>query len=219
MRAADLLIEEIVGSSQIPSSGRRREVVRELRSHIDDFVLAARAAGHDEDEIERLVRASFGDPRQMGRNFAWVYRRDRAILRLAVFGFSALAVASLSAAGILAVQAGVAAGFGVPLPRTLLTYHAWIESTNIFATAAAYAAILSLERLFERQRGVKAAILLMGVVCALRLVLGAVGIRASFLVFGCGNAVFLRAVQAVCKGRAARFLIVVACFGLLGAML
>ena len=42
MRAAEELIDCIVNSSQIPSGKRRREIQRELRSHIEDFVVAAR---------------------------------------------------------------------------------------------------------------------------------------------------------------------------------
>ena len=45
MRAAEELIDQIVNSSQIPSGKRRREIQRELRSHIEDFVVAAREAG------------------------------------------------------------------------------------------------------------------------------------------------------------------------------
>ena len=81
MRAADQLIDSIVNSSQIPSGKRRGEIQRELRSHIEDFVVAAREAGRDQDEIEKLVLANFGDPGQIAQGFAWVYRHERRRLR------------------------------------------------------------------------------------------------------------------------------------------
>jgi hypothetical protein len=219
MRAADALIEEIVASSQIPSGKRRREVVRELRSHIDDFVLDARGAGHREDEIERMILANFGDPRQVGRDFAWVYRRERALLRLCVFALSTLAVASLSAVGTLMVQAGVAAGFGIPFLRTLGTRHTIIEAADIFATVAAYVGILSLERLFGRRRFPKA---IAGLSLIFAILLGcfaAAGAGAPFLIFGFANAIFLRSVQVMWKAQAARLGAALVCFGLFGVWL
>src|SRR5579872_469542 len=156
MRATEALIEEIVASSQIPSGKRRREVARELRSHIEDFVLVARRAGQTDDEIESLVLANFGDPRQIGLNFAWVYRRERTVLRFSVFGLCTLAVASLISAAVLAMQACAAIGFGVPILRALGTRHTMIEAVDILATAAAYVGFISLENLFDRHRFQKA---------------------------------------------------------------
>ena len=89
----DHLIDEIVSSAQIPSESRRREVLRELQAHVEDFVFCARSAGHTEEEAERLAFASFGDPRQIAMQFGWVYRKQRAFLRVAVFVLSTIAVA------------------------------------------------------------------------------------------------------------------------------
>jgi hypothetical protein len=219
MRPTDNLIEEIVTSSRIPWGKRRREVVRELRSHVDDFVLVARDAGHAEEEIERMVLSSFGDPHQMGCNFAWVYRRERAVLCLSVLGLSTLAIAILVAAGVLAVQAGVAAGFGIPFPKTLGSRHTIIESFDILATVAAYVGILSIERLFQRHRIPKAMATLSLIFAALFGVCAAAGMRAPFLVFGCTSAIFLRTVQTIWNGQAARLVTVATCFGLFGVWL
>ena len=60
MRAVDELIEYIMNSARIPSRTRRRDIERELRCHIEDFVVAAREAGCGQDEIEKLVVANFG---------------------------------------------------------------------------------------------------------------------------------------------------------------
>ena len=144
MRAAAALLEKIIDRSQIPSGKRRREVERELRGHIEDFVMDARGAGYGEDEIERMAIESFGDPLEVARNFGWVYRHERALQRLWVFGLSTAAVAILIAAGTLAVQAGVAAGFGVPFSGR----HSMIEAWDILATVAVYMGMISVERAF-----------------------------------------------------------------------
>jgi hypothetical protein len=43
------------------SEKRRREVLRELRAHVEDFVSAGRQSGSSEEEIERLLLERFGD--------------------------------------------------------------------------------------------------------------------------------------------------------------
>src|SRR5436309_254971 len=115
MRAADELIEQIVNSSQIPSGKRRQEIQRELRSHMEGLIAVAREAGRDDDEIEKLVVASFGDPAEIAGGFGWVYRRERAMARVGVFLLSSLAVTSLMLATILALQTGMALGLGRPV--------------------------------------------------------------------------------------------------------
>src|SRR5579872_3644637 len=102
MRAVDELIEQIANSSQTPGK-RRQEIQRELRTHMEDFITAAREAGRDDDEIEKLVVGSFGDPAEIARGFAWVYRRERAMVRVGVFLLSSLTVTSLMLSAILAL--------------------------------------------------------------------------------------------------------------------
>jgi hypothetical protein len=211
MRAADALIDQIVSSSQIPSEKRRREVARELRSHVDDFVAAARGAGHQDNEIERMVLENFGDPRQVGRNFAWVYRRQRAVLHALVFGISTFAVAILTAAGILTAQAGIAKGFH--LPFAIGSRHTIAEVSDIAATVAAYAGLVWVEKLFTRRPVLKSmAVLVLLAAVALQL-------RISFLPIGCLAAAFLRLSQVVLHRAPARFVVTAACFGLCGVWL
>jgi hypothetical protein len=216
MRAAEALIREIAASSGIPSGKGRRELVRELRSHVEDFASIARRAGHTDDEIERMVLANFGDPRQVGRNFAWVYRRERTIFRLWAFGLCTLAVAALSSAAILAMQAGAALGFGVPPLAVLASSHTLIEATNILTTVAAYVGFLSLENLFERRRFQKALALLSLVFAILMGGFAFAGLRPAFLLFGFANAVFLRTVQEAVRSWTARLAAVLAYFTLSG---
>src|SRR5216684_3478912 len=126
MYAANELIDCIVNSSRIPSEKRRGEIQRELRSHIEDFVVAAREAGRDPDEIEKLVLANFGDPDQIAQGFAWVYRHERRRLRAFAYTASTVLLASSLLAAILATQAGLAFGFGTPI--MLVSRHTLIEA-------------------------------------------------------------------------------------------
>src|SRR5215813_5201518 len=85
MTTAERLIDEIMAASRIPSEGRRREVLRELRAHVEDFVSAGRQSGRSEADIERLLVERFGNPQQIARQFAWVYRRECVALHLGAF--------------------------------------------------------------------------------------------------------------------------------------
>jgi hypothetical protein len=213
MYAADELVDKIVNSSQIPSGRRRREVQRELRSHIEDFMFAAREAGRDEDEIERLVLANFGYPCQIARGFAWVYRHERRRLRIFVFVVSIVVLASSLSAAILAMQASVGAGFGIPILHVLASRHTVIEALDILSSVAVYISFTSLERLFDRRQFQKVTALLTLIVTACY---AAAGMHTPFLIFGLINAVFLRAMQLFIPQRIARIAIVLACFGLAG---
>jgi hypothetical protein len=216
MRAADLLIEQIAASSGIPSAGRRSEIQRELRAHVEDFAASARREGHDEDEIERMVIASFGDPRRFAANYAWVYRRERTAVRLAVFGLGTAAIAAAISAVVFTMQAGAAIGFGVPPWSALSTRHTVIEAVDILATVAAYVGLLSLESLFYRRRFQNAIALLSSAVLLPSCVFAFAGVRVGFLIFGCVNAIFLRSLQKFLVNPKSRLAVALAYFGFLG---
>lgn len=215
MRAANELIDRIVNCSRIPS-GRRREIQRELRSHIEDFAVAAREAGRDEDEIERAVLAHFGDPGQIAQGFAWVYRHERRRLRVFAYTLSTVLLASSLFAAILAMQAGLAFGFGTPIMKVLASRHTVIEALDILASVAAYLGVTSLENLFKSHQFQKAAFLLAVIVTILMASCAAAGLHTTFLVFGLVNAVFFRAIQLFVTPKVARVGIVVVCFSLAG---
>jgi hypothetical protein len=219
MCVADEVIRNIVNSSQIPSGKRRQEILRELRAHVEDVMLAAREAGHGDDEIQRLVLADFGDPDQIARDFAWVYRHERAILRLSAFLVSTLAVASLLSAGILAMQAAVAIGFGRPLLKVIASRHTVIEALDILFTVATYMGFLSLEKLFDRHRFQKAIALITLAFAVAVAGCAAVNVHAPFLIFGFVNGVFFRSIRQLLKRRMARTVIAVAGFALAGLVL
>lgn len=216
MHAADELIRDIVGSSQIPSEKRRQAVLRELRSHVEDLILAAREAGHSDDDVRKLVLASFGDPAEIARAFAWVYRRERAMLRIAVFVLSTLTAAVLLSVGIIAMQTGIALGFGTPVLRVLASRHTIIEALDILSTVAAYVGFISLERLFDRHRFSRAlGSLALGFAFAAATCSAAHG-HVTFLAFGFVNGVFLRTIQVFMKNRTARNGLALAWFAVVG---
>jgi hypothetical protein len=184
VQAAEELIDGIVNSSQVPPGKRRREIQRELRAHIEDFVIAAREAGRDQAEIEQLVLANFGDPGQIARSFAWVYRHERRRLRVFTYTLSTMLLASSLLAAILATQAGLAFGFGTPVMKVLVSRHTVIEALDIMASVAAYLGLTSLEGLFGRRRFQKAAVLVVAILSLLMVSCAAAGLRTTFLVFG-----------------------------------
>ena len=218
MRAADELIDCIVNSSEVPS-GRRREIQRELRAHVEDFVDAAREAGREPDEIDRLVLANFGDPGQIAQGFAWVYRQERRTLRAFAFTLSTVLLAASLSAAILAMQAGLALGFGTPILRVLASRHTAIEVLDILASVAVYLGVTSLESLFENHRFQRAALLLASMLTVLILTFATAGLPIGFLVFGLVNGTFFRAVQLFVAPKIARVGIVAVCFPVAGVVM
>jgi hypothetical protein len=216
VRSTDELIDGILNCSQIPPGKRRREIQRELRSHIEDFVVAAREGGCGEDDIEKLVLAHFGDPNQIAQGFAWVYRHERRRLRIFVYTLSTVLLASTLFAAILATQAGLAFGSGTPVLNVFASRHTVIEALDILMSVAAYLGLVSLEGLFERHRFQKAAFLLVAIIAVLLVVCRTAGLHITFLVFGLVNGVFFRAIQRFVTPKVARAGIVAVCFLLAG---
>jgi hypothetical protein len=218
VRTADELIDRIVNSSEVPF-GRRREIQRELRCHIEDFVTAARNDGRDQNEIEKLVLANFGDPSQIGQGFAWVYRHERRTLRALAFALSTLLLASGLLAAILTMQAGLALGFGTPIMKVLASRHTMIEALDILASVAAYLGITSLENVFERHRFQKAAFLITLIGAVFIVPCAVAGLHTNFLFFGLVNGLFFRALQSFVTPKVARVGIVIVSFPIIGLVL
>jgi hypothetical protein len=219
VRTAGQLVDYIVNSSKIPAGKRRREIQRELRAHIEDFVAAARESGHEPHEIEQMALANFGDPGQIAQGFAWVYRHERRRLRAFTYALSTVLLASSLLALILTTQAGLAFGVGTPVMKTLASRHTVIEALDILASVAAYLGLTSLESLFESHGFQKASVLLTAIVAILAGACAATGLRTSFLLFGLVNGIFCRAIQLFVTRKAARTSIVVICFPLAGLVL
>jgi hypothetical protein len=213
---ADHLIKQIVRSSQIPSESRRREVLRELQAHVEDFVLSARTAGHTQEEAERLAFANFGDPRQIAVQFGWVYRKQRATLRISVFLLSTITVAIAIAGFVMSLQAGLAIGLGVPLERMFSARHTMIEAADILASAAAYLGLISLEKMLGAHSFARAAAALTAIFAVLIAIFRIAGAPWLVLVFGLVISLFLRTAQTLLKSLGARSLVVLASFSLFG---
>jgi hypothetical protein len=218
MRAGDKLIEQIVSLSQVPRGKRLREIRRELEAHIEDFIAAARAAGHADDEIEKMVAAAFGDPAQIAGAFAWVYRWERAVARVGLLLLSSAVVTSAILGAVLALQSCMAIGFGTPLWKLLASPHTRIEALDIAFTVITYTGLVALERLFDRNRALKALALLAAAFAILTAVRMTIGLHAPFLVFGMVNGAFFRTTHVFVKTAAARTAIVVAALAVLGAI-
>jgi hypothetical protein len=219
VHGADELIDRIVSSSRIPSGRRRREIQRELRSHIEDFVLAARESGRDQSEIEKLIIAHFGDPDQIANGFFWVYRHERWRLHALTFTLATVLLASSLLGAILAAQTGLAFCFGRPIINVLASRHTVVEALDILATVAAYLGTLSLETMFEIQPFPKTAALvtLIGIILVASFAIA--GLHPTFLIFGLVNGIFCRAIQLFVTRMVTRVGAVVVCFPLAGLVL
>ena len=163
--------------------------------------------------------ANFGDPSQIARGFAWVYRHERRRLRVFAYTLSTVLLASSLLAAILATQAGLAFGFGTPIMKVLASRHTLIEALDILASVAAYLGLTSLESLFESHRFQKAALLLTAILTILIVSCAAAGLHAAFLFYGLVNGLFFRAIQLFVTPKVARVGIVVVCFPLAGLVL
>jgi hypothetical protein len=213
MTVAQRLIDEIMAASRIPSQKRRREVLRELRAHVEDFVIAGRQSGRGEEEIECLLLERFGDPRQIARQFAWVYRRERAALHLGGFLISTVLVSLVISAAAISTQAGMMLGFGTPARVIFGSRHTAVVALDVLASAAAYLGLLSLGRFFKRPLAVLAVI-----AAALIAVFVAAGLPPQFILFGFANGALLRGIRVAIRHPALRLGAALACFGGLGAV-
>ena len=216
MRAMDELIQGVVTCSQIPSAKLRKDIQRELRTHMEDFAAAAREAGHQEHEIETLLRCHFGDPQQIAEDFAWVYRHDRRELLIFSYIVSTLLIASSLLLALLAIQTGLAASFGRPVLEMLASRHTVIEALDLLACVAVYLAMSPLESLFEKNRFQKAALLLTGLIAFLIVGCTFARLHMAFLVYGLIAGVSLRAARLFVPAKTARATIVLPCFAFAG---
>ena len=213
MTTAERLIDEIMSASRIPSEKRRREVRRELQAHMEDIAIALRANGRSEDEIERSLVERFGDPRQIARQFAWVYWRERAARHFGGFLISTTLVSVVISAAAISIQAGIMSRFSAPILDVLASRHARFEALDILATAATYIGLVSLGRFFRWPLAVLAAL-----AAGLLVLFAATGVQAEFILFGFCNGALLRGIQVVVRHPAMRLAAALACLGVLGAI-
>jgi hypothetical protein len=218
MQTAEDLIEKIVNASKIAGGGRRKDIARELRAHLEDFALAARQSGHLDSEIQAMILAHFGDPEQIARDFARVYRKERTILYTSAFLVSTLAAAGVIAAIVFMVQVTVVMGLGIPAPRIFETGHLTLEAGYLLATVAAYLGQVSLESLFERSRFEKALAILSAIFCVAGVIAAFSVGHAGLLLLAFASGVVIRALQICCSGLVRRAIAVAVVFGVIGVV-
>jgi hypothetical protein len=218
MYTPDDLVATIVNSSQVPSGRRRQEIARELRAHIEDFVLIAREAGHTEEEIGRLVAENFGDPREIADEFAAVYRLERAVLRASVFLLATLMATSFISTVVLGLQASMALGLGVPVTRVFAGHHLRLETFYIFCTVVAYVGLLSLEKVFARARFGKGVVSLALLFTFAGFGLSPFNVPVQILCSAFASGVLLRTMQLFINSKFARIGAATSLFGLFGLL-
>src|SRR5207237_9864599 len=102
--------------------------------------------------------------------------------------------------------------------KLLASPHTRIEALDIAFTVITYTGLVALERLFDRNRTVKALTLLAVALAVLTAVRMTINFHAQFLVFGMVNGAFFRTAYVFVKTAAARTGIVVAALAVLGAI-
>jgi hypothetical protein len=206
MNTKDALIHKILRSSKIGGFART-EVEAELASHVEDIIEEARAAGRDDREIEQLVLARFGNPDEIGRQFARLYRTKWRLVRIAEFlalGAAALGLVLAFAAG---AQALLAVWLRLPASSVLSRGHARTEIGFFAGLALGYLALHFSARFFQTSVKFRSALLIAAVFCLTGAVLQAViPPQGVVLGLGLGCAVLLRAVEALFRGKLVRVL-------------
>src|SRR5262245_49572051 len=159
MSAEERLIEKVLASSGVMSNRSRSEIARELRSHLEDATEVARAAGHDEAEIERIIASRFGEPEEIARRFADVYRTERlAVYFVSFFLLAAVSLVAVSAF-VGAVQVTLAVGMGYSASWAFPARHLYLEIAMLAGLTLGYMSLYFTERLFRRWRLAKAFLL------------------------------------------------------------
>ncbi|HYL99933.1 MAG TPA: hypothetical protein VEZ90_13345 [Blastocatellia bacterium] len=155
MSSQDILIRNILDCSGIVGRRARREVERELQSHVEEIVEEARAKGCDDREIERIIRLRMGNPEEIAGGFARVYRPERTILRAVEFVLLGAISISIILASAYVVEVLIAIGMGVPTSGVLSSGHLPTEPAFFGGLAIGYLALYFSVRLFGTHRTVK----------------------------------------------------------------
>jgi hypothetical protein len=207
MNTKDALVKKIIRSSTISSSDAKSEIESELRSHLDDIIEEARANGCNDRQIEELLLSRFGDPEEIARQFAGVYRPANRIVRAAEVMLLVIGSLTLVLVFTGAAQAVVAVSVGLPASSVLTPGHAKAEFGALAGLAIGYLAICFSARLFPSAIRLKSVLLIAAGFCLVGAALQAL-IPPQGLVFGFGLAcaVLLRAVEALFSGKLMRII-------------
>ena len=190
MTMKDALVQKILGSSKLAGFDRS-EVGAELASHVEDIIEEARAAGRDDRQIEQLVLSRFGDPDEIARQLARVYRPEWRLVRGAEF----------------VAQALLAVWLGLPASSVLSRGHVRTEIGFFAGLALGYLALHFSVRYFQSPIRFKSAVFVAAVFCVIGAVLQAVIPPQGLLLgLGLGCAFLLRTVEALFRRKLVRVL-------------
>jgi hypothetical protein len=218
MTNADHLIEQIVRASRLANSGRRQDVGRELRAHLEDFAEAARGQGRTDTEIQALIRERFGDPAEIAEGFAWVYRRDRALRQTWAFALAILAAAAAGAAILFPLQVAFRAGIGADAPAMMGVEHLTLESIYLLGTMGAYLGIVSLERRFRLHALEKSVAAILAIFAVLGAALALTVGHAAVMLMAFASGVAVRLAEVCCRRAGTRAFAVIAAFAAAGLL-
>ena len=113
MFAIEGFIRRIVSRSGIVRSAARRDLERELQTHLEDALEEERSQGHEGPHLLKVVCDRFGDPDEIAREFEISNRFERRVIltadALVLMSLSVLVVAAL----ILGLQLIIAASLGI----------------------------------------------------------------------------------------------------------
>lgn len=146
MTVHDDIVPRVISLCRVPSARRRREIEKELHTHLEDIAEEARSQGYDDSAITRIVALRFGKPHEVAAAFASVYRRDR--VARCVVGLGILAIASFAA--VFLVVGTVQSIAAICTARSIASSFRYIrwELFGFVAIALGYCSLYLGERLF-----------------------------------------------------------------------
>lgn len=151
MTALNDIVRRVISACKVPGSGRRREIEKELYSHVEDIAEEARSQGYDDSAIRRMVALRFGKTDEVAAAFASVYARER--VTRCVFGLGILAIVSFAA--VVLVIGSVQSIAAICTARSVVSSFRYIrwESFGFAAIALGYCSLYLGERLFPTSLG------------------------------------------------------------------
>jgi hypothetical protein len=146
MTAPNDIVPRVISACRVPGARRRRELEKELYSHVEDSAEEARSQGYDDSAIRRIVALRFGKTNEVAAAFASVYARDR--VARCVLGLGILAIVSFAA--VVLVIGSVQSIAAICTARSVASSFRYIhwESFGFAAIALGYCSLYLGERLF-----------------------------------------------------------------------
>jgi hypothetical protein len=142
----DRIVSRVISLAELPGNSRRAEVVKELRTHLEDLAEEVRSQGYDEEALERIVRMRFGEAEQIAGAFTSVYAPERLaklVLQSAIL-VTASTVAVVAVIGTVQLMAAICTATSVV--SILRGIHQ--EIFGFGAVTAGYCGVYAGERIF-----------------------------------------------------------------------